>query len=113
VIVPFVAPVATVIAARAVFEFAIVPVHEICVLPPTKLYPYAAVKPVVVGRLKVVPAGGLTNPTETSRVALEPKPANTKSPGSWPDVLSASVGAAGAVTDVAANAGRSDRLRSG
>ena len=35
--VPFVAPVLTVIAAKAAFAFAIVPVNEICVLPPVKL----------------------------------------------------------------------------
>jgi hypothetical protein len=62
-----------------------------------KLYPKPAVRPVVTGRAKVVPAGGLTNPTETFNVSLALKSDKTKSPGSWFAVLKEKLGGGGAV----------------
>ena len=92
VISPVVLPVPTVIAAKAVFALAWEPVKEIWVFPPVKLYPVEAVSPVVVGKEKVVPEGGSTKPIDTSNVAELEKPAITKSPGSWPEVLREKVG---------------------
>ena len=104
VIVPLVEPVLTVIAASAAFEFAIVPVNEICVLPPVKLYPKPAVRPVVVGRAKVVPDGGSTKPTDTFKVSPALKFERTKFPGSWPAVFKEKLGAGGAVIVAVATA---------
>ena len=91
-------PVETNMAARAPFEFNWLPVKEIWVFPPVKLYPYDGVSPVVVGSEKVVPEGGDTKPIETSSVAEASKPEITKLPGSWLLVLSENVGWVGAVT---------------
>jgi hypothetical protein len=94
---PAVDPVETVMAAKAEFAFAIEPVKEIWVFPPVKLYPNPGVKPATLGIANVTPEGGFTNPIETFRVAEELNPLITKSPGSWPLVLNAKVGAEGAV----------------
>jgi len=54
-----------------------VPVNAIRVMLFHVLYPVAKESPEVVVRLKVVPAGGLTNPTDASNVVDELNPFNT------------------------------------
>jgi len=53
---------------------AIVPVTTKRVLLPLNVNPLAAVRPVVVVRLNVVPVGGLTKLIDANRVAVELKP---------------------------------------
>jgi hypothetical protein len=70
-----------------------------------KSYPYPAVKPVVVGRTKLVPVGGFTRPTDTKSDAAGLKLAMMKSPGSCPEVfLMKKVGDGAVIEGVAATA---------
>jgi hypothetical protein len=83
---PLTEPVFTFRDAKAVLIFAIVPVTTKRVLLPLKVNPLAAVKPVVVVRLNVVPVGGLTKLIDANKVAVEPNPLNTNPLASCPDV---------------------------
>jgi len=65
---------------------AIVPVTTKRVLLPAKVNPLAAVRPVVVVRLNVVPVGGLTKLIEANNVAVDPNPFNTNPLASCPFV---------------------------
>jgi hypothetical protein len=60
--------------ANAVLILAIVPVTTKRVLLPAKVNPLAAVRPVVVVRLNVVPVGGLTKLIDANRVDVEVNP---------------------------------------
>jgi hypothetical protein len=66
--------------------FAIVPVTTKRVLLPAKVNPLAAVRPVVVVRLNVVPVGGFTKLIDANKVAVEPNPLNTNPLASCPVV---------------------------
>jgi hypothetical protein len=64
----------------------IVPVTTNRVLLPLNVNPLAAVRPVVVVRLNVVPDGGFTKLIDANKVAVEPNPLNTKPLPSCPFV---------------------------
>jgi hypothetical protein len=66
--------------------FAIVPVTTKRVLLPANVNPLAAVRPVVVVRLNVVPVGGFTKLIDANKVAVEPNPLNTNPLASCPVV---------------------------
>jgi len=65
---------------------AIVPVTTKRVLLPAKVNPLAAVRPVVVVKLNVVPVGGLTKLIDANKVAVDPNPLNTNPLASCPVV---------------------------
>jgi len=65
---------------------AIVPVTTKRVLLPAKVNPLAAVRPVVVVKLNVVPVGGLTKLIDANRVDVEVNPLNTNPLASCPFV---------------------------
>ena len=54
---------------------------------------------VVIGRVKLVPVGGSTKPTETNSVSSVPKLEMTKLPGSWPAKFFTNEVGGGEVTD--------------
>jgi len=60
--------------ANALLILAIVPVTTKRVLLPAKVNPLAAVRPVVVVRLNVVPVGGFTKLIDANKVAVELNP---------------------------------------
>jgi hypothetical protein len=72
--------------ANAVLILAIVPVTTKRVLLPAKLNPLAAVRPVVVVRLNVVPVGGFTKLIDANKVDVEVNPLNTNPLASCPVV---------------------------
>ena len=86
-IVPFVVPVLILSDANAVFIFAIVPVTTKRVLVPVKVNPLAAVNPVVVLRLNVVPVGNITKLIEVNNTSVEVNPLKVNPLASCPFVL--------------------------
>jgi len=71
---PGVEPVFTLSEANTVLMLVANPVKLIRVKFEEIVYPVLAVTPVVVAKRRVVPAGGLTRPTVTSRVVAELNP---------------------------------------
>jgi hypothetical protein len=71
---------------NAALILAIVPVTTKRVLLSLKVNPLAAVKPVVVVRLNVVPVGGLTKLIDANIVAVELNPLKVNPLASCPDV---------------------------
>jgi hypothetical protein len=72
--------------ANAVLILAIVPVTTKRVLLPDNVNPLAAVKPVVVFNVNVVPDGGFTKLIDAKSVEVELKPFNTNPLASCPVV---------------------------
>ena len=97
-IVPFVVPVLILSDANAVLILAIVPVTTKRVLVPVSVNPLAAVKPVIVLRLNVVPVGNVTKLIDVSKVAVGLNPLNTNPLASCPFVFTEKDLATGAVT---------------
>jgi hypothetical protein len=83
---PIVEPVFIFRDDNALLMLLIVPVTTNRVLFPLKVNPLAAVKPVVVVRLNVVPNGGLTKLIDVNNTAVELNPLNTNPLPSCPMV---------------------------
>lgn len=95
---PGVLPVVTERVLRALLMLACEPVKLILVSPVQLVYPVDLVKPVVVDKLNVAPAGGFTSPMDKSTTSLALNPTIEKSPGSWLVVLSAKFAGSGEIT---------------
>jgi hypothetical protein len=81
--------------------FAIVPVKTKRALLPVKVNPDAGVKPVVVVKLNVVPAGGLINPIDANNISVEVNPFKTNPLHACPLTFNSNFLEAGCVMDCA------------